>query len=701
MSGESEGSPLALDRRALLAAIAAGSGALAGCQGGSDADTTRTNAPTATPTDTETPTPAPTDTATPTPTDTATPTDTPTETATPLPETGPRRMESLDRGVVAVPADGGVLVRWRLLGTEPLDLGFHVARDGERITDDPVTGSTNYLDADGESGATYTVRPVDDGAGPAGGPVEAWDQQFTEIPLDRPDPAPHPEEDYMVEYRPQDASVGDLDGDGELELVLRWHPHYEHWPVRHRVQYMLDAYRLDGTRLWRIEFGRNVWHAANNPFLVYDFDGDGRAELAARTSDGTVTGTDEVIGDPGADHVGGNGYVTTGPEFLSVFDGETGAELDRIRFLPDRGEPNEWGGPWHSKIHLGCVAYLDGERPSIVVSRGIYQRIGLAAYDYREDGLRLRWIFDSASGNPAYAHQGNHQLSVADVDGDGRDEVVYGAMVVDHDGTGLYSTELGHGDALHVGDFDPSRDGLEIFQIHEQWEHGYAGASFRDAGTGEMLWQKKTPGDPGRCMIADIDPEYPGAEAWVLDQFPDEQEEGEDLPERGAGMWTVDGDRISDDIPGSYNFGIWWTGDRHRELLDHDYRDVGQRPDARVGRVYKWDPDAAELDTLVRFDGTYTNNWTKGSPVLSGDLLGDWREEVIYRTQDYEALRLYATTHETDHRLRTLLHDPQYRCAIAWQHVQYNQPPWPSFYIGSDMEQPPPRDIELVPRPDE
>jgi len=594
-----------------------------------------------------------------------------------------RQMEALDRGVVAVPTDDGILVRWRLFATDPKDAGFHVYRDGDRVTDDPITESTNYLDLDGDSGDAYAVsRVVDSDEGQRSGPVEAWDQQYKRIPVNNPGPVEHagPDEDGMVTYHPNDASVGDLTGDGSLDLVVKWSPENakDNAHEGYTNQQILDAYQLDGTHLWRIELGRNVRAGAHyTQFLVYDFDGDGKAELAVRTADGTVDGEGTVIGDPDADYRDDTGRIIEGPEYFTVFDGETGAALTTIDYEPARGDIADWGDDYGNRgdRFLACVAYLDGERPSIVNARGYYEQTMLAAYDFRDGELTERWVFDSTDGNAAYEGQGNHQLSVADVDGDGKDEIVYGACVVDHDGTGLYSTGWDHGDALHCGDFLPDRDGLEVYQVHEP-ENAPYGASMREAGTGELIWGEYTGTDTGRGMVADIDPEHPGAEAWAP---------------AGVGLRTAEGEHIGE-TPESYNFGIWWTGDRRRELLDHDWYGDG----VGVGNIERWNPETGELERLKTFEGTRSNNWTKGTPCLSGDLLGDWREEVIWRETDGDALRLYATPHQTDVRMPTLLHDPQYRLALAWQNVAYNQPPHPSFFLGVDMDDPPSADVDLV-----
>nr|WP_206425066.1 rhamnogalacturonan lyase [Halosimplex salinum] len=596
-------------------------------------------------------------------------------------DTGPRRMEALDRGVVAVPAEDGILVRWRLLGTEPRDAAFDVYRDGERVTDEPVTESTNYRDPDGEPGDAYAVERVD-GGGQRSDPVEAWDREYRRIPLERPDPveAAAPDDDSLVAYHANDASVGDLTGDGSLDVVLKWSPENakDNAHEGYTNQTILDAYELDGTHLWRIELGRNVRAGAHyTQFLVYDFDGDGRAELAVRTADGTVDGEGAVIGDPDADYRNETGRIIEGPEYFTVFDGETGAALTTIDYEPARGDIADWGDDYGNRgdRFLAGVAYLDGERPSIVNARGYYEKTMLAAYDFRDGELTQRWVFDSTEGNEAYEGQGNHQLSVADVDGDGRDEIVYGACVVDHDGTGLYSTGWLHGDALHCGDFLPEREGLEVYQVHEP-EDAPHGASMREAGTGELIWGEYTGTDTGRGMVADIDPEHDGAEAWAP---------------AGVGLHTADGERIGE-TPASYNSAVWWTGDLRRELLDHDWEGDG----VGIPTIERWDPDAGELERLETFEGTRSNNWTKGNPCLSGDLLGDWREEVLLREPDSEALRLYATPHETGHRIPTLLHDPQYRLALAWQNVAYNQPPHPSFFLGVGMDDPPTADLELV-----
>lgn len=610
-----------------------------------------------------------------------------------------RQMESLDRGLVAVPVEDGVLVRWRLFGTDPDNLGFHVYRDGERVNNKPITDSTNFLDSTGTRDSTYAIRPV--GVGRAGGErndrgdddhkpgmsnsVEVWDNQYKEIPLNKPDPI-EDVDSGTVTYHANDASVGDLTGNGTLDIVQKWSPSNakDNSQPGHTSDVLLDGYTMEGEHLWRINLGQNIRAGAHyTPFVVYDFDGDGKAELALRTSDGTTDGTGTVIGDPDADYTNDDGYILTGPEYLTIFDGETGEELATTDFKPARGDICSWGDCWGNRADrfLAGTAYLDGQRPSIVMTRGYYEKTMLAAFDFRDEELTTRWIFDSTDDNEEYAGQGNHQLSVADVDDDGRDEIVYGAMVVDHNGTGLYSTGWNHGDALHVSDFVPSREGLEVFQPHE-W--GTYGATLRDAGTGELLWGKEGDGDIGRGMIADIDPNYAGAEAWAAKPL---------TTNSGLGTWTAHGEQIRENAINSINSGVWWTGDLHRELLDHDW-DTEQH--YGVGQILKWNPETEELDLMKSFEGTRSNNWTKGNPCLSGDILGDWREEVIWRREDSEVLRLYATPHETDHRLYTLLHNPQYRTAIARQNAGYNQPPWPSYFLGHGMDEPPKPDIELV-----
>ncbi len=595
-------------------------------------------------------------------------------------DTPPRRMEALDRGLVAVAVEGGVLVRWRLFGTDPDDVAFHLYRDGDRVTDSPIDSSTNYLDPDGTVDAEYSVRPVVDGEeGERSTSVGVWEANHLEIPLEKPADTTNADGEE-VEYHANDAAVADLTGDGRYDIVLKWSPSdaKDNAHEGHTSEVYLDGYTLEGEQLWRIGLGPNIRAGAHyTPFQVYDYDGDGIAEVAVRTSDGATDAAGTVLGDAEADHANAEGRILEGPEFLTVFDGETGEMVDSVDFSPPRGDVCQWGDCYGNRgdRFLAGTASLDGEHPSLVMARGYYEKTMLTAYDFRDGDLEERWTFDSDEEGEEYAGQGNHQLSVADVDGDGKDEIVYGAMVVDHDGTGLYSTGWNHGDALHVGDFVPGREGLEVFQPHET---GRYGATLRDAETGEELWSvREDEVDVGRGMIADVDPNYEGAEMWAS---------------HGVGFWSSEGERLGPELH-SINFGIWWTGDRQRELLDHDwYGNEGYG----VGKIEKWDPDAEELETLVSFEGTRSNNWTKGNPCLSGDLLGDWREEVIWRTEDSSALRLYVTTHETDLRLPTLMHDPQYRIAMAWQNVAYNQPPHPSFYLGEGMDEPQAPDITLV-----
>jgi rhamnogalacturonan endolyase len=585
-----------------------------------------------------------------------------------------RQMENLDRGVVAIhQGQGKVYVGWRMLGTEPDGIAFNVYRDGVRVNAEPISDSTNFLDENGGSNAVYTVRPVTDGVeGEASAPAHVWQQNHLSIPLQTPDG-----------YRPNDASAGDLDGDGTYDIVLHQAGRGRDNASRGTTDPpILEAYKLDGTLLWRINLGKNIREGAHyTQFMVYDLDGDGRAEVACKTADGTVDGQGVTIGDAEANWINADGKILDGPEFFTVFDGQTGAALATADYVPPRGDVGGWGGIGGNGNNdhngnradrmLACVAYLDGVRPSVVMCRGYYGRSVLAAWDWRDGKLTLRWVFDSAQpGLEKYSGQGNHNLTVADVDADGKDEIVYGSMCVD-DGTGLYSTDLRHGDAMHVGDLDPERPGLEVWGIHENerpipgYENGFGAALF-DARTGEILWGKDAGRDVGRGVAADIDPRYPGAECWG----------------GSGGLRTIKGEDIGP-RPRSQNFLAWWDGDLLRETLNST-------------RIAKWDWDQGAEVVLFTAEGCSSNNGSKSTPALSADLLGDWREEVIWRSRDNKELRLYTTTIPTSHRFRTLMHDPQYRLSIVWQNVAYNQPPHVGFFLGAGMDAPPRPSITLV-----
>jgi len=631
-----------------------------------------------------------------------------------------RQLEKLGRGLVAIHYETGkVHIGWRMLGTDPENIAFNVYRVTSgaggvtlrrlpvRVNVTPVVNATSFVDtgADITKRNLYFVRPVLNGREQTASasftlPAKALVRQYLSLPLQTP-----------PGYSPNDASVGDLDGDGEYEFVI-------HQVGRGRdnsqagltTEPMLEAYKLDGTLLWRINLGRNIREGAHyTQFMVYDLDGDGKAEIACKTADGTVDGVGKVIGDPNADYRQPEGstvtvrtragteqkrdvtgFVLSGPEFLTIFDGQTGAALATTKYLPPR-HPTKlspttaelaelWGDGVGNRMDrfLACIAYLDGERPSLVMTRGYYTRSVLAAWNWRDGRLSHLWTFDSDDGTTQsrkYRGQGNHNLSVADVDADGKDEIVFGAATIDDNGRGLYSTGLGHGDALHVSDLDPDRPGLEVFNIQERFDD--AGANFRDARTGEVLWKKASikageDGEgPGRGLALDIDPRHRGFESWV----------------RGAsitGLFNAKGEKISEATPGSCNFGVWWDGDVLRELLDRN-------------TISKWDWTASTQTLLLTADGCTSNNGTKATPTLSADILGDWREEVVWRTADNKELRIYTTTIPTKYRFYTLMHDPQYRLSIAWQNVAYNQPPHTSFYLGEGMAKPPRPRIVFAP----
>ncbi|MDX9919189.1 MAG: autotransporter-associated beta strand repeat-containing protein [Paludibacter sp.] len=586
-----------------------------------------------------------------------------------------RTMEKLSRSVVAQKVPTGMFVNWRITSDEWYNTSYKLYRDGNLIHETGTSGASNYLDTSGTQTSVYTVVAVKSGVQSApSAPATVLSGNFLEIPL----------RDLKKlgknGYLPNDATAADLDGDGEMEVILKRLK--KDWSSECNDFTYFEAYKLDGTFLWAIDVGPNITMDVEINIAAFDFDGDGKAEVFMRSSDNTVFGLDinnengVSVGDRDKDGytnyrkapfngIGGDGFMNAGPEYLSLIDGETGREIDWVHFIA-RGSSSDWGdnyGHRSNKFFFGAP-YLDGQKPSLFIGRGIYTQTKMRTYDIVNKKLVARWSWESGNGG-AYFGQGNHNYTVADTDGDGKDEIVWGSMCIDDDGKGLYSTGMGHGDAIHVSDFDPYRKGTEVFTCLEN--SPVYGTLFRDGKTGQVLYHHILGRDCGRACAANITDTYKGAELW------------------GGGIGLAASKLVPQQNFGlSENFSIYWDGDLTKELLDHSGFSSGTG--VGYGNITKFN-SYGNISTLLNANA-YSCNYSKGTPSLQADLMGDWREEAMWWRPDSMALRIYSTNHPTTHRIYTLLHDHQYRQAICWQMCGYNQPPHTSFYLGSDFPTP-------------
>jgi len=607
-------------------------------------------------------------------------------------DTAASQMEKLDRGLVVIPSStrGKVFVSWRLFGTDNKNTTFEILKNGESVSKD-IFGAT-FEKVSGTADDEFQIVTYQDGmAVNTSNKVKSWESPFFRIPLNRPDGVDG------KEYYPNDCSVGDVDGDGEYEIFLKWDPENskDNSNTGNSNPVIFDCYKMDGTQLWRINLGVNIRAGAHyTQFMVYDFDGDGKAEMICKTAPGSIDGKGNYVTTAGtineiknADNSKdyrntgtvekGLGHVLEGPEYLTVFNGETGAAMHTIFYNPNRaGEMNKtsdypaksfWNDAYGNRADrfLACVAYLDGpdKNPSAVMCRGYYTK----SYFCDANWKKTTQTYNNNTGNTPYSYtawgNGNHNISVADVDGDGCDEVFYGSAGIDNDGKLLYAVGFGHGDAIHLADLDPDRPGYEIMDVHEEaygGSYGY-GYDIHDARTGEVLKNGTRDRDTGRGLAADFDSRYRGCEYTYATQ---------------TESFNIKGTSISDTNPGM-NFRIFWDGDEYEELLDGT-------------GISKWNEGTIKSLSLCSGKATgapQSCNGTKNTPCLQADLFGDWREEVVYWSEaNGMALVVYSTVTPTNYRVPTLMHDHVYRLGIAWQNVAYNQPPHLGYYLPDYIE---------------
>lgn len=592
--------------------------------------------------------------------------------------TAQRRTDQLDRGLIAMKTARGMYLNWRIQADEYYDVSYIVYRDGHPINDKPLSVS-NYTDAEGTINSKYTVAAVVNGVVKDVSKVaKNWNTSYTEIQLNH--------EGIKSTLVPNDATCADVDGDGELEIIMKFdnlsemeqsYPKYgpKIDGVDTKEYTIFECFKLDGTRLWWINCGPNMADFQNNEqnIMAYDWDGDGKAECVMRATDGLTmhmgNGETYTVGDPNSNVRGANGggvnwFICTDGEYLLYFNGETGAKYQempyplKLRETPGADLATEWGhSGWQhrSSKHFFGAPYFDGKKPSIFLARGIYTRHKMIAYDVNPTTHQLtqRWRWDCNAGGP-WKGQGYHNYCVADVDWDGRDEIVFGSMVIDDNGKGLSTTGYGHGDAEQVGDLDPYLHGHEVFACMED----NPGTNYRDATTSKVYYRYIAGSDVGRCMAGNFSNAFPGSMGTPTDIGPISLVTCKTIPgitEAGVNQ----------------NMRIYWDGD----LLEETFNYVnGKNTAGCIAKYGSWSP-------IYTMEGSMTNNDTKGTPCFQGDILGDWREEVIMRTADNN-IRIYSTPTATKWRIPSLWYDHQYRNAMVWQMCGYNQPPRPSYFLG-------------------
>ncbi|MDE5755281.1 MAG: RICIN domain-containing protein [Oscillospiraceae bacterium] len=589
-----------------------------------------------------------------------------------------RQVEDLNRGIVAANTGSGMLISWRLLATDSSDTHFKLYRNGEFVADIASGQASNYYIDGGKPEDAYTIdtfvgTTMTEFANTAtvfGTKNSGQSGAYFDIPTQKPADLTMPDGTTCT-YTENDCSVADVDGDGEYEIIVKWDPSnsQDNSKNGYTGNVYLDCYKLNGKMLWRIDLGKNIRAGAHyTQFNVYDFDGDGKAELICKTADGTVDGKGKTIGDAKADYRNSAGRILTGPEYITLFDGETGAALDTQNYDPARGDFTDWGDDYGNRVDrfTACVAYLDGEHPSAVFGRGYYTRAVVAAWDVKDHKLVKRWTWDSGyDKNTAGYGDGNHHCMAADVDNDGYDEVVIGSAVVDHNGKLLYTTGNAHGDSIHIGDFDLSNPGLEIFQCLEDEVHPNGkkinfGVQLRDAATGKELFRETAGDDTGRCLADNLIPGNDSAEM---------------VGSHSGNVYATTGNheivcQWSDITKWGQNSVVYWTDVLERAVLDRTMVDQYGK-----GRVFTG-------------DGISYNNASKSNACITCDLMGDWREEMIFRKSDGTGLRVFTTTYTSEYPIYTLMHNTQYRVQVASQNNGYNQPPHTDYFLGTDYDLP-------------